>query len=46
MSLGYSLPTIMTINVAIAVLFAISVLMAILSENKRHDLNFNRIGAP
>lgn len=46
MSLGYSLPTIMTINVTIAVLFAISVLMAILSENNRHDLNFNRIGAP
>ena len=46
MSLGYSLPTIMTINIAIAVLFAISVLIAIISENNRHDLNFNRIGAP
>tara|TARA_B100001175_G_scaffold123533_1_gene105188 strand:- start:9334 stop:10239 length:906 start_codon:yes stop_codon:yes gene_type:complete len=46
MSLGYSLPTIMTVNLLILVLFGISLLIAILSENKRHDLNFSRLGFP
>ena len=46
MSLGYSLATIMTINMVIVVLFSISILFAILGENNRHDLNFNKIDAP
>tara|TARA_B100000902_G_scaffold400058_1_gene475341 strand:+ start:10993 stop:11898 length:906 start_codon:yes stop_codon:yes gene_type:complete len=46
MSLGYSLPTIMTINLLIVILFGIRILMAILTENRRHELNFTRISPP